>query len=124
MLRALIGTTMIAGTVIAIGASHAPGMKLTGYSAGASCSSTTITLSPPNAPGPWLDISASGLQPSKWYSVFAVTPGGQTEGVAVYAGATGYLWTTSLAAPSAGTYQITVNRFHTPSEVTGCSLGV
>jgi hypothetical protein len=28
MLRALIGTTMIAGAVIAIGASHAPGMTL------------------------------------------------------------------------------------------------
>ena len=107
---------------LTVGFLTVPHTTLAGYSQGASCSATTITMAPPNSPGPWLDIKAAGLQASKWYSVFAVTPGGQNEGVAVYADASGSLETTSLAAPSSGTYHITVNRFHTTSEVTGCAF--
>lgn len=83
-----------------------------------------MTASPPNAPGPWLDITANGLAPSKWYSVFAVTPSGWTEGVAVYANASGVLETTSLSATETGTYSIAVDRFHTNATITGCSLTV
>lgn len=95
-----------------------------GSTSAARCSAAQVTLQPPDAPGPWLDIQATGLASSRWYSVFAITPTGWTEGVAVFAGAGGSLETTALAATAPGQYTITVNRFHTKAVITGCGISV
>lgn len=116
--RVLVASAATAAVLLA----GVPRPALAGNTSGASCSTTTMTASPPNAPGPWLDITATGLAPLKWYSVFAVMPSGWTEGVAVYANASGVLHTTSLSATEAGTYSIAVDRFHTNATITSCSL--
>jgi hypothetical protein len=46
MLRALIGTTIIAGAVLAVGASHGPGIALTGTKAPSSTSSFALDGDP------------------------------------------------------------------------------
>lgn len=109
-------------TVVALFAASHVGFAAT--AGGVGCWATTVTNPPNHTAGLWLDIHGSGLAPNKTYSVFAVTPAGYTEGVAVWVDSSGTFETTSLPAPQPGSYQISIDRFHTNSALAGCTLTV
>jgi hypothetical protein len=124
MLRAIIGTTIVAGALLATGLNQGPGMTLAGSHGKPDPPCTVSAAQDPSSGYWWLDVSASGLSPSSWYSVFAVQPDGQQIGTAAYSDASGYLDTTSLMAMYPGVYDVTLHHFHSGSVLGSCSTTV